>query len=274
MQIASAPPLWTYVWDYSGANLRAIPQTTTTFGEASMQKGWPQETFTPISSGGIQPDGRDDNGILNAITTALQWLNAGAPPFYSAAFSAANGGYPKWAMLANAATPGLFWISTTDNNVTDPDTGGAGWVGFPTFQTAATAADVQAGLSGANAATRVVTPGALAGACAYQTLTDAATIAWNAALGYNAEVTMTSGVGSSRALGAPTNLNDGQTYVSDLIQGASGGPFTISAYASIFDFGSAAAPTLSTGAGKRDKLIWQYRSTTGKMHYIGATLGL
>ena len=276
MLVASIPAKFNFVWGYGASNptyIRSIPQTTSTPGAASLQLGYPPITFTPLTAGGIAPDGADENGILNQITLWLQWIAGGGAVFYDAAWSTANGGYAKWAVLANAATVGLFWISTVDNNTSDPDTGGANWMAFPSFQTASTAADVQAGASGANKDTRPVTPDALALSCGFQLLTDASTVAWNAASGYNAELTFTAGVGSSRIMGAPSNLNDGQTYMLDLVQGAGGG-FTISSWNAVFDFGTAGVPTLSTGAGLRDTLGFQYRAgSLNKLKYLGIGLG-
>lgn len=108
--------------------IRTVPvpsQISTDPGAASFTDGFPPLTFLPVSAGGIPPDGRDINGILNEITAWLQWMNAGGPVGYDSAFSAAIGGYPKGALLSAAA--GGWWVSTVENNTTDPDTGGAGW---------------------------------------------------------------------------------------------------------------------------------------------------
>ncbi|MFL9904287.1 hypothetical protein PQR71_40220 [Paraburkholderia fungorum] len=83
-------------------------------------------TFIPEGSGGVPPFGQDMNGILNQISAWIQWVNAGGPVSYDATFSAAIGGYPKGAWLTSEAG-GSWWVSTVDNNTTDPDAGGAGW---------------------------------------------------------------------------------------------------------------------------------------------------
>ncbi len=93
---------------------------------ASYQDGFPAGTF---GASGSPPYGQDVNGILNAITAAVQAAQAGAVPAYDATFSGYIGGYPKGALIASA-TAGNFWLSTTDNNTTNPDTGGAGWAGI------------------------------------------------------------------------------------------------------------------------------------------------
>jgi len=99
--------------------------------KASLTDGFPPLSFVPAGSGGCPPFGQDFNGILRMITLWSQWAGAGAAPLYDAAFSSTSspniGGYPSGATLANATTPGCFWVSTADNNTSNPDTGGANW---------------------------------------------------------------------------------------------------------------------------------------------------
>jgi len=106
-----------------------IPQASQvgiTNGKASLTDGFPPLTFQPISSGGVPPFGADFNGILNEITAIQQWQEAGGMFPYDSAFSTTIGGYPKGAVLQAAAFSGL-WVNTTENNTSNPDTGGAGW---------------------------------------------------------------------------------------------------------------------------------------------------
>ena len=113
-----------------GSYIRSIPvpsQIGIVNGEASWNDGFPPLTFAPDSAGGINPDGRDVNGVLNAISSLLWWYSAGAPISYDSTFQTAIGGYPKGAIIQSAVTSGVFWISTVENNLTNPDTGGAGW---------------------------------------------------------------------------------------------------------------------------------------------------
>ena len=98
-----------------------------TNGKASLTDGFPPLTFTAISAGGIPPFGADFNGILYEITTITQWQQAGGFFVYDSSFSTTIGGYPKGAILQSANTAGL-WLSTSENNTTNPDTGGAGWI--------------------------------------------------------------------------------------------------------------------------------------------------
>lgn len=107
----------------------------------------------------------------------------------------------------------------------------------------ATVADVQTGTS----STTITTPSALSGSAAWQTLTDAATIAWNAASGYNAKVTLTA---SGHAFGAPSNLIAGLTYSLQVIQDATGSRSTT--WNAVYKWGTAGTPTLSTTANTVD----------------------
>lgn len=108
-------------------NIPTASQIGITNGKASLADGFPPLTFTPISSGGVPPFGGDMNGILNEITAIQQWQEAGGFFPYDSAFSTTVGGYPKGAVLQSSSFNGL-WISTAENNTTNPDTGGAGWI--------------------------------------------------------------------------------------------------------------------------------------------------
>jgi hypothetical protein len=132
MLAANIPPFFNVPFGNSaGAGfIRTIPvasQIGITPGAASLTDGFPPLTFSPVSAGGVPPFGQDMNGILNEVTANLQWYQAGGTPVYNSAFSAAIGGYPNGAILQSANGFGL-WRSTVDNNLTNPDTGGAGWV--------------------------------------------------------------------------------------------------------------------------------------------------
>lgn len=95
--------------------------------QPSWDIGWPVITETAKAVGGIPPARKDFNGVLNFVSAALQYLQAGGSYKRDSTFSASIGGYPLGARVQAVSGPGR-WISTTDNNTTDPDTGGAGWV--------------------------------------------------------------------------------------------------------------------------------------------------
>lgn len=135
MLASSIPPKFNIPFGNSaGAGfIRSIPQASQigiTAGAASLVDGFPPVTFDPVGAGGVPPFGQDFNGLFNQVTKWSQWASAGGPVPFDATFSAALGtpGYPKGALVASATTFGVWWLSTVDNNVTDPDAAGAGWV--------------------------------------------------------------------------------------------------------------------------------------------------
>lgn len=104
-----------------------IPLTTVTPGAASFDQGFPQACFLALSAGGTPPSGKDFNGILKMVTAYCAAIQAGQYPAYNSVVSALIGGYNKGSLLQRADGLG-YWLSTTNANTTDPDTGGAGWV--------------------------------------------------------------------------------------------------------------------------------------------------
>ncbi|MCH4572267.1 gp53-like domain-containing protein [Achromobacter xylosoxidans] len=129
MQASNAPSKSAVPFAQSGTK-NTIPvasQIGVTPGAASFTDGFPPLTMTPLAAGGVPPYGADFNGILNFLSAAMRWGQAGAGYSYDAAFSTAIGGYPKGSLVRQAAGNG-YWLSLVDNNTTNPDTGGAGWV--------------------------------------------------------------------------------------------------------------------------------------------------
>ena len=114
------------------------------------------------------------------------------------------------------------------------------------YLTAATSAEAKA----ATSTTKGITPANLNDYTAPQTLTDGATIAWNMALGVNANVTL----GGNRTLGAPTNIRAGSSGLLTITQDGTGSRTL--AYASAWKFAGGTAPVLTTTAGARDLLAW------------------
>lgn len=111
--------------------IRTVPvpsQIGITNGAASFTDGFPPNCFIPPAAGGSWPFGQDFNGLQNVITAWLQWEQAGGAITYDSTFQSEIGGYPNGAIVQSAVTSGLLWRSTADNNTTNPDTGGAGWV--------------------------------------------------------------------------------------------------------------------------------------------------
>ena len=128
---ASGAPMKIYVPFAVSGTKNTIPidsQVGITPGAASFDTGFPPLTFTPVSAGGVPPAGADFNGILNAITAIQQFQSGGGIYPYDATWSSDNGGYPIGAILVRADGTG-FWLSTEDNNATDPETDTSGaWI--------------------------------------------------------------------------------------------------------------------------------------------------
>lgn len=120
-----------------GSYIRAIPDLhvapSGSDAPASLEDGFPPETFLAIGSGGIPPNGKDFNGLLNRISAWARWQAAGMPALFDSTFATAIGGYPKGAMIASTISAGLIWISTADDNATDPNgSSPANWAGVAT----------------------------------------------------------------------------------------------------------------------------------------------
>lgn len=104
-------------------------QIPITPGAASFTDGFPPLCAEDPADGGMPPTKADMNGALYAMSSIDLWKSAGGMFPYNSAYQTAIGGYPKGALILQASGGGL-WMSTADNNMTDPDTGGAGWAPF------------------------------------------------------------------------------------------------------------------------------------------------
>lgn len=128
MQASNAPSKSAIPFAESGTK-NTIPEASqigVTPGAASFTDGFPPLTMTPLVAGGVPPYGADFNGILNFLSAAARWTQAGGTYEHDGGFAAAIGGYPAGAVVRNSSGSG-FWVSAADNNLTDPDAGGAGW---------------------------------------------------------------------------------------------------------------------------------------------------
>jgi hypothetical protein len=94
---------------------------------ASFDTAFPAICFQPITSGGVPPSGKDFNGVLYMLSQYAVSMQAGQAILeYDATTQTAVGGYATNALLAKASGFG-YWLNFTPGNITDPDTGGAGW---------------------------------------------------------------------------------------------------------------------------------------------------
>ena len=110
------------------AQINTIPNTQATSGDghASWTGGFPAETMLPPTSGGIPPDGKDFNGVINFLSNHQVFLNAGGRYRFDAGLSTANGGYPIGFVLQtdNGASE---YVSTIANNTNNPNSVLTGW---------------------------------------------------------------------------------------------------------------------------------------------------
>jgi hypothetical protein len=100
-------------------------------GRASLYTGFVPVNMQQIAEGGIPPYGQDTNGILFQSTSWDRWLSVGGPVYYDADFATGSGGYPAEAIIRSRIVVGNLWMSTVDDNVSDPDAFGAGWISPP-----------------------------------------------------------------------------------------------------------------------------------------------
>lgn len=113
-------------------------------GAASLDDGFVPLNMTDPTSGGVPPFGVDMNGILFYLSSWCAYFAAGQLPFYDATLQTFMGGYAQGAKLAQAAAPWETWTSLTAANVTNPDTGGAGWLSSkPLYASSAPSAGTQ-----------------------------------------------------------------------------------------------------------------------------------
>lgn len=131
MQVSDIPYKFAEPWAINATGTLVtdpIPITTGGTADASQSLGFPPATAIPSGAGGTPPAIWDFNGVLFYETSWSRWFQARGPIFFDSTFSTAVGGYPKGAVLASTASQVLFWISTAENNTTDPDGGSpANW---------------------------------------------------------------------------------------------------------------------------------------------------
>ena len=160
MQQSNQPPKYVIPFAQNDASKATIPPNSADDTRASQSQGFPPRTGLPPEAGGVPPQKADMNGALNQLAGPILWgLAGGRFPFDNAFASDSNiGGYPLGSNLPAADGRGE-WYSAVNDNVTNPDTVGTGWV--PGYHYGATALSGQTGgnvtLTPAQAAKRVVT---------------------------------------------------------------------------------------------------------------------
>lgn len=250
---AAAAQAAAYAAEVSGAPLSATSVTALTVGAGNKALTLAQtgKLFslgqTVVIAETSAPATNQMTGIITAFdsTTGAMTVNVGS--------SVGAGSHADWT-ISLGATAGV--ASTRAISAAGLATGGGDLSADRTITvTAANAGGVWNGTSNAVA----ITPLALISAATFVALTDAATVAWDTYNGFNAKVTL----GGNRTIGAPTNLKDGIVYTLDVSQDATG--TRVPSWNAIWDWGAAGAPTLSTAAGKKDKVVAQYSAVSGKL---------
>lgn len=128
MNLTDIPTLIAVPFASSGLKNTVPVPASGTPGVASYTTGFPADTFDPIASGGIPPDGKDVNGVYYDLSTANRWGQAGGQYYFNSTFATAITGYPKGAILNRSDSKGQ-WQNLVDGNTTDPDsTSAANWV--------------------------------------------------------------------------------------------------------------------------------------------------
>ena len=269
--------------DIAALTTKATPAGTDyiLISDQAASGAWKKITITSmpfLSSGTSIPaaanPGSQKVGLTAVNGSATTWMRSdAAPPLdvaitptwsgvhtfsaSSTVFNAVNGGLEMGA-VGSSNTPFIDFHSSANSNDYDARiiaSGGSATIGSGvlTFIVSQAVFDGQA-----------VSP--------LQTLTDGATIsAWDCSLGQKAKVTLGA---AGRTMAAPTNIVEGATYFLWVIQDATGSR-TITTWNSLFDFGAAGAPVLTTAASKADLLTFEAINiaSTLKMRYTGIAKG-
>ena len=221
------------------------------------------------------------SGMANPMTAAGDLIDGGAggtPARLAGNTSATKNFLTQTGNGTISAAPGWGTIASGDvpNNAANTTGTAAGL--------SATLAVASGGTNATTAAAALTSLGAapIAGATftgwvapAVVSLTDASTVTVNAALGNDFRLTMTSGVGSTRALGAPSNPVDGQKIILQVTQDSSGSQLlTYASGSGGYEFGTGlTSPTLSTGANYTDLLGFVYNATKSKWLFVAFVAG-
>lgn len=256
--------------DFGGATLTSVGQisglSTPASNDQAANKKYVDDAAFAAASGSLPGQSGNAGKFLATNGTAAAWSNQlaalvlsngtayGSLQFGTSSTAANNahitsdiaGGLQLWRGNVGAGTA----------LVSFPAGGGIQFSTGRSLLDTAQASDVRGGSDGSKA----LTAAALMASSAFQSLTDASTIAWNCANGYNATVTLTA---SGHTVGAPSGLYDGLSVGLELVQDATGSR-TVS-WASIWDFGAAGLPALQITASKADRVFGQYNGRTGKI---------
>lgn len=117
-----------FATDADPSRRNVIPATTANQQRASWSLGFPPQVMTPVVVGGKPMLGPDMNGAIYALSSHTFYQQTGQPYRWNADVVAALvTGYAEGTLLGSTDGTTL-WYNDTNNNTSDPDAGGAGWV--------------------------------------------------------------------------------------------------------------------------------------------------
>lgn len=131
MNRSDAPTKQPTPFAVNGPREPILPTTPAGDNTASYDSGFPPITMTLKSAGGLPPKGQDMNQILFELSSLSRWFSTGAINSYDSVFATSIGGYPKGSVVLGSDGQTKY-ESTTDSNLTNPNTGGAGWINLST----------------------------------------------------------------------------------------------------------------------------------------------
>lgn len=165
MKITDVPAKQAVPFAVNGSREALLATTPAGDNTASYDAGFPPVTMILKAAGGLPPKGQDMNQILYELSALARWFSAGAITPYDSTFSTAIGGYPKGAIVLGTDS-NTRYMSTTDSNLTNPNTGGAGWFNLTSgyLQTSNNLSEIAAaGTTAQTAARTSILAAALAG---------------------------------------------------------------------------------------------------------------
>ena len=129
------PPLIPQAFATSGSKniIQDTRQTGQDEEDATWSTGFPNITMQPSESGGLPPKGMDFNGIFNAISSPIVYLQKGGSYKFDSDYATKIGGYSTGSVLQS--NDGLSsYVSLIDNNTTDfnsnPSSIGVAWASW------------------------------------------------------------------------------------------------------------------------------------------------
>lgn len=111
-----------------------MPETATGSNAASVEGGFPAITMQNELAGGKPPLGQDMNGLFFLVSSHTLYVECGQTYKYNSTLATSIGGYLAGTILGMADETGL-WLCTTDGTISNPDTGGTGWVPIAAYGT-------------------------------------------------------------------------------------------------------------------------------------------